>query len=58
MNDFGLYFEVGFHHIANLQGLDHILFIAALCLRYQFADWKKVLILVTAFTIEIGRAHV
>jgi hypothetical protein len=31
--------------------MDHILFIAALCLRYQFADWKKVLILVTAFTI-------
>jgi hypothetical protein len=51
MNDFSLYLEVGFQHIANLQGMDHILFIAALCLRYQFADWKKVLILVTAFTI-------
>jgi hypothetical protein len=27
------------------------LFIVALSLRYQFADWKKLLILITAFTI-------
>ncbi|MEN9684517.1 MAG: hypothetical protein RLZZ28_303, partial [Bacteroidota bacterium] len=51
MNDFRLYFEIGFRHIADLRGIDHILFVMALCLRYQFADWKKVLILVTAFTI-------
>lgn len=51
MNDFGLYLEIGFEHIANWQGIDHILFLAALCLRYQFSDWKKLLVLVTAFTI-------
>lgn len=51
MSEFGMYFETGFKHIANLRGIDHILFIAALSLRYQFADWKKILILVTAFTI-------
>jgi hypothetical protein len=51
MNDFGLYFEIGYKHIADLRGIDHILFIMALCLRYQFADWRKILILVTAFTI-------
>ncbi len=51
MNEFGLYFKIGYQHIANLKGLDHILFIMALCLRYQFADWTKILILVTAFTI-------
>ena len=51
MNDFGLYFEIGYKHIADLRGLDHILFVAALCLRYQFADWRKILVLVTAFTI-------
>lgn len=51
MNDFGLYFSIGYHHIADLRGIDHILFVAALCLRYQFADWKKILVLVTAFTI-------
>lgn len=51
MNDFGLFFEMGFDHIADIKGIDHILFIAALCIRYQFADWRKLLWLVTAFTI-------
>lgn len=51
MNDFGLYFELGYQHIADLRGIDHILFVMALCLRYQFADWRKILVLVTAFTI-------
>ena len=51
MNDFKLYFEIGYKHIADLSGLDHILFVMALCLRYQFTDWRKILVLVTAFTI-------
>ncbi len=51
MNDFKLYLEIGFQHIANLRGVDHILFILALTIRFQFDDWRKVLILVTAFTI-------
>jgi len=51
MSDFGLYFTLGRQHIADWQGIDHILFILALCLRYQFSDWQKLLILVTAFTI-------
>lgn len=51
MNDFGLYFELGYQHIADLRGIDHILFVMVLCLRYQFADWRKILVLVTAFTI-------
>jgi hypothetical protein len=51
MNDFSLYFEIGFRHIADLRGIDHILFVMALCLRYQFSDWRKILILITAFTI-------
>lgn len=51
MNDFGLFFEMGFEHIADIKGIDHILFVAALCIRYQFADWRKLLWLVTAFTI-------
>jgi len=46
-----MYAQIGFNHIANLSGMDHILFVAALCTRYQFSDWKKWLILITAFTI-------
>lgn len=51
MNDFGLYLQIGYRHIADLRGIDHILFVMALCLRYQFSDWRKILVLVTAFTI-------
>jgi hypothetical protein len=51
MNDFGLYFHIGRQHISDLKGIDHILFVTALCIRYLFTDWKKLLILITAFTI-------
>jgi hypothetical protein len=51
MHEFWMYTQIGFNHIANLSGMDHILFVAALCIRYQLSDWKKWLILVTAFTI-------
>jgi hypothetical protein len=51
VNSFELYFTLGRQHIADWQGYDHILFILVLCLRYVFADWKKVFFLVTAFTI-------
>src|SRR3954463_3653400 len=51
MQDFSLYFGLGLHHILTLEAMDHLLFVAALCLRYLWKDWKKVTILVTAFTI-------
>lgn len=51
MQDFWLYFELGWQHILDWQGYDHILFILALSGVYTTKDWKKVLILVTAFTI-------
>lgn len=51
MNDFQLFLTTGIEHIADWKGIDHILFIAALCLRYVWADWRRILVLVTAFTI-------
>jgi hypothetical protein len=48
---FGQYFELGFDHILNLEALDHILFILVLCALYDVHQWKKLLMLVTAFTI-------
>ncbi len=51
MEDFAFYFGFGWKHIISWDALDHILFIMALCAIYQLQDWKKVLILVTAFTI-------
>ncbi len=51
MSNFSLFFLLGIEHIISISALDHILFILALCIRYQWSDWKKILILVTAFTI-------
>lgn len=51
MADFNLYFGLGIEHILTWDALDHILFVSALCLRYRFTDWRKVAIMVTAFTI-------
>ena len=51
MQDFNLYFRLGIDHILTWEALDHILFVTALCLRYLLKYWKKVIILVTAFTI-------
>ncbi|WP_316750882.1 HupE/UreJ family protein [Pedobacter gandavensis] len=51
MQDFWLYFQLGWQHILDWQGYDHILFVVVLCVTYAISDWKKVLILVTAFTV-------
>ena len=48
---FTAYLELGFDHILDLNGYDHILFLVALCAAFAYTDWKQILILVTAFTI-------
>ena len=51
MDEFVMYFQMGWQHIVAWDGVDHILFITALCAIYLLEDWKQVLVLVTAFTI-------
>ena len=51
MHPFEFYLKLGFEHIANLNGYDHILFLIVLCAVYQIKQWRNILILVTAFTI-------
>ncbi len=52
MSEFELYFGLGRDHILDYRnGYDHILFVVALCAMYLVRDWRKLLILVTAFTI-------
>ncbi|MEA3461901.1 MAG: HupE/UreJ family protein [Bacteroidota bacterium] len=51
MSLFELYFKLGLQHIADLKGYDHILFILTLCALYSLKEWKRVVVLVTAFTI-------
>lgn len=43
--------QLGWDHIISLDALDHQLFILALIAAYSFKDFKKLLILITAFTI-------
>ena len=48
---FSTFLEMGFKHITDLAAYDHILFVVALCAIYRISEWKRVAILVTAFTI-------
>lgn len=52
MSEFQLYFGLGKDHILDYaNGYDHILFVIALCAIYLARDWRRILVLVTAFTI-------
>ncbi len=49
--DFFTYFKLGYEHITDLAGYDHMLFIVALCGVYSLTDWKQILWVVTFFTL-------
>ena len=51
MSTFQMYLQLGIEHITDLKGYDHILFLVTLMAVYQITHWKKILILITAFTI-------
>ena len=51
LGEFALYLQLGFHHIADLAGYDHLLFVAALAIPYSVREWRQLAILVTAFTL-------
>lgn len=51
MSEFFVYFQVGLRHILNINAYDHLLFLIVLTVPYAFKDWKRVLFLVTLFTI-------
>lgn len=51
MGQIWLFLQEGFFHIVSLDSLDHLLFLLALVAIYTVKDWKKLLIMATAFTI-------
>lgn len=51
MSQFWLYFELGLDHVLDWQAYDHVLFIIVLIASYGFSTWKRVLWLVTLFTL-------
>lgn len=48
---FFVFLEQGFTHILDPKGLDHVLFLLAICAIYSYKDWKQVLWIITSFTI-------
>jgi hypothetical protein len=51
MSVFQTYFHLGFLHICTPRATDHLTFLLALCAPYVLADWRRVLALVTSFTV-------
>jgi hypothetical protein len=51
MSLFETYLRLGFYHICDIHAYDHLLFILVLCGVYPAKEFKKVLWLVTAFTL-------
>jgi hydrogenase/urease accessory protein HupE len=51
LSEFLVYLRLGFRHIADPGAYDHMLFIAALTVAYPATAWRRLLWLVTAFTV-------
>lgn len=51
MSEFWIYFQIGLKHVLDINAYDHVLFLIALTVPYLFKDWKRILLLVSVFTI-------
>lgn len=51
MDNFIFFFKEGLFHVLDWNAYDHILFLIALVVVYDFKSWKKVLWLITLFTL-------
>ncbi|WMJ74014.1 HupE/UreJ family protein [Cytophagaceae bacterium ABcell3] len=45
------YLMIGWDHIIDIKAYDHLLFVMTLCALFTYHEWRKVLVIVTAFTI-------
>ena len=51
LDNFWFYVDYGIHHVLDINGYDHVLFLMVLTVPYVFKDWKRVLLLVSTFTL-------
>jgi hypothetical protein len=51
MSEFLIYFNIGLKHVLDITAYDHVLFLLALTVPYDFKDWKRILLLVSLFTL-------
>lgn len=50
-SEFLTFLQLGFEHILDLEGYDHLLFVVGLCAIYRPTDWRRIAWLITAFTL-------
>ena len=48
---FEVYLKLGWEHICDLSAFDHLLFVVIISLGIPFSEWKKLLKLLSAFTV-------
>lgn len=51
MSQFWIYFQIGLQHVLDIKAYDHVLFLIALAIPFSFKDWKRIVLLVTLFTV-------
>ena len=51
LQSFLKFLELGLYHILNFDGYDHILFVIIVSVPFIFKDWKRLLILISVFTL-------
>ena len=51
LDEFWFNVQYGINHVLDINGYDHVLFLMVLSVPYLFKDWKRVLLLVTMFTL-------
>ena len=51
LDDFWFNLQYGINHVLDINAYDHVLFLIVLTVPYMFKDWKRVLLLVSVFTV-------
>jgi len=51
LENFWFNVEYGINHVLDINAYDHVLFLIVLSIPYVFKDWKRVLLLVSMFTL-------
>ena len=51
METFWFYFDLGFDHVLDIGGLDHLYFLVALSIPFAFKNWRRLLLWVSLFTL-------
>lgn len=51
LDDFLSNLQHGIYHILNVNAYEHIVFLIVLAVPYLFKDWKRILLLITVFTL-------